>query len=69
MASTEPAIRLVVCDAGPVIHLDELGCLALLSDFAAVLIPDTVWEEVLHQRLQAIDHCQPCTFEPPCCKR
>ncbi len=27
----------VVCDAGPLIHLDELGCLSLLSDFDDVL--------------------------------
>jgi len=23
----------VVCDAGPIIHLDEVGCLSLLNDF------------------------------------
>jgi len=27
----------VVCDAGPAIHLDELGCLDLLIDFQEVL--------------------------------
>ena len=27
----------VVCDAGPAIHLDELGCLDLLKDFQEVL--------------------------------
>ena len=27
----------VVCDAGPVIHLDELGYLDLLKDFQGVL--------------------------------
>ena len=27
----------VVCDAGPIIHLDELDCLDLLSDFRQVL--------------------------------
>lgn len=58
MASTDTTIRLVVCDAGPLIHLDELACLDLLSSFAVVLIPDTVWEEVLHHRPQAIDTCQ-----------
>lgn len=26
----------VVCDAGPLIHLDEAGCLDLLADFAEV---------------------------------
>jgi hypothetical protein len=34
MAATESAIRTVVCDAGPLIHLDELGCLGLLADFS-----------------------------------
>jgi len=36
----------VVCDAGPLIHLDELGCLDLLSGFRDVLVPDAVWNEV-----------------------
>jgi len=27
----------IVCDAGPAIHLDELGCLDLLKDFQEVL--------------------------------
>src|SRR5438270_251796 len=33
----------LVSDAGPLIHLDELGCLDLLQDFAEVLVPDAVW--------------------------
>ena len=37
---------LVVCDAGPLIHLDEVGCLDLLADFSAVLVPEAVWNEV-----------------------
>jgi hypothetical protein len=41
---------LVVCDAGPLIHLDELGSLDLLADFPDVLVPDAVWREVnLHR--------------------
>jgi len=40
----------VICDAGPLIHLDELGCLDLLTDFSAVLVPEIVWEEVRHHR-------------------
>ncbi len=39
----------VVSDAGPLIHLDEIGCLELL-DFPAVLIPTQVWEEVVRHR-------------------
>lgn len=27
----------VVCDAGPVIHLDELNCLDLLTDFQEIV--------------------------------
>jgi predicted nucleic acid-binding protein len=33
-------------DAGPVIHLDELGCLELLADFEEIIIPPSVWTEV-----------------------
>src|SRR4051794_38730523 len=45
---------LVVCDAGPLIHLDELGCLDLLSDFREVLVPDAVWAEVARHRPSAL---------------
>jgi len=45
---------LVVCDAGPLIHLDELGCLSLLRDFAQVLVPDAVWLEVQRHRPSAL---------------
>ena len=44
----------VVCDAGPLIHLDELGCLDLLADFQAVLVPEQVWQEVGHHRPDAL---------------
>jgi predicted nucleic acid-binding protein len=36
----------VVSDAGPLIHLDELGCLNLLSDFPVVLVATEVQNEV-----------------------
>lgn len=52
MAKTEPAM--VVADAGPLIHLDELSALGVLSDFSAILVPDTVWNEVAHHRRQAL---------------
>lgn len=45
---------IIVCDAGPLIHLDELGCLHLLNDFEEVLIPKEVWQEVEHHRPQAL---------------
>jgi predicted nucleic acid-binding protein len=48
------SVGLVVCDAGPLIHLDELGCLDLLSDFAAVHVPDAVWQEVARHQPSAL---------------
>ena len=47
---------LVVCDAGPLIHLDEVGCLGLLSDFSRCLVPDAVWTEVERVRPEALSH-------------
>ncbi len=44
----------VVCDAGPIIHLDELGCIDLLADFVEVLIPEGVWREVERHRPEAL---------------
>jgi predicted nucleic acid-binding protein len=44
----------LVCDAGPLIHLDELGCLTLLKDFRGALVPDAVWQEVLIHRPSAL---------------
>lgn len=46
----------VICDAGPLIHLDELGCLDVLADFRAVLVPDQVWREVSHHGPHALEH-------------
>ena len=43
-------------DAGPLIHLDEVGCLDLLSDFPAILIPDSVWNEVDRHRPSALQY-------------
>ena len=42
----------VVADAGPIIHLDEMGCLDLLDDFGTVLGPREVWDEVARHRSQ-----------------
>lgn len=52
MAKTSPA--LVVADAGPLIHLDELAALDVLRDYAVVLVPNAVWLEVQHHRPQAL---------------
>jgi predicted nucleic acid-binding protein len=48
MAATDGI--LVVLDAGPLIHLDELDCLPVLEGFAALLIPTVVWREATHHR-------------------
>jgi len=40
----------VICDAGPLIHLDELGCLDLLADFKSIIVPDAVCTEVESHR-------------------
>jgi predicted nucleic acid-binding protein len=40
----------VVCDAGPLIHLDQLASLELLADFGHVLVPGAVWEEAKRHR-------------------
>lgn len=44
---------IAVCDAGPLIHLDELDSLDLLADFR-VCVPDAVWREVWHHRPTAL---------------
>jgi predicted nucleic acid-binding protein len=46
--------RVVICDAGPLIHLDELGCLDLLCDFRDIFVPDAVWNEVARHRPSAL---------------
>ncbi|MGA7877524.1 MAG: hypothetical protein WCA08_17825 [Desulfoferrobacter sp.] len=53
MEMTERPTGVVVCDSGPIIHLDELGCLDLLEDFPRVLVPHSVWEEVQSHRPRA----------------
>jgi predicted nucleic acid-binding protein len=54
MAEREASSRVVVCDAGPLIHLDELACLELLADFTETLVPSVVWNEVEHHRPAAL---------------
>ena len=53
MATPEFA-GVVACDAGPLIHLDELRCLDLLRDFAEVVVPDGVRMEVQRHRPSAL---------------
>lgn len=45
----------VVADAGPIIHLDELGCLDILYDFEQVSVPEAVWREVGHHRPRRLE--------------
>jgi len=55
----------VVCDAGPIIHLDELNSLSLLADFHEVLVPNAVWLEVEHHRPEALSRPQPALTRIP----
>lgn len=50
MESTDPP-PLVVCDAGPLIHLDQLDSLDLLSDIGTLLVSTVVWGEVTRHRV------------------
>ena len=54
MGTTETAPRPVVCDAGPVIHLYELGCIDLLRDFRRVIVPVTLRSEIERYRPAAL---------------
>ncbi len=60
MAGNEPARPIVVCDAGPLIHLDEVGCVELLADFPQVLVPIAVWDEVANHRPSVLTHNVVC---------
>jgi predicted nucleic acid-binding protein len=44
----------VIADAGPLIHLDELAALDVLRDFRQILVPDAVWREVESHRPAAL---------------
>jgi predicted nucleic acid-binding protein len=60
-------VRAVILDAGPLIHLDELGCLTLLTDFPDRIVPAAVWKEVGHHRPAAL-HLNTISFiqaQPP----
>jgi predicted nucleic acid-binding protein len=49
----------VVSDAGPLIHLDELGCLDLLDDMSPVLVPELVFQESRRHRPKLQLDCVP----------
>lgn len=62
MEKPDPTKVQVVCDAGPLIHLDELGCLNLLADFHSVIVPSTIWTEVERFR-PSVFHNTSVSFE------
>lgn len=51
---SEPQSVTVISDAGPIIHLDELGCSDLLVDLGTILIPTAVAREITHHRPNAL---------------
>ncbi len=56
MAKTRSVTK-VACDAGPIIHLDELECLHFLSGFKDVIVPKTVCLEVFaHRNIDFNEH-------------
>ena len=62
MEKTDDApAKTVILDAGPLIHLDELGCLILLADFQERIVPAAVWDEVERHRFSAF-HSNTLTF-------
>lgn len=52
------AFRKIICDAGPLIHLDEIECLQLLDDFTEIVVPQQVWNEVSRHRPAALQNPQ-----------
>lgn len=50
--------RDAICDAGPIIHLDELDSLDLLSDFHSLIISKTVQIEVTKHRPKALQNTE-----------
>lgn len=55
----------MLCDSGPIIHLDELNCLHLLGDFQEALIPDAVQKEVKRSRPLSLSKLNvPFVFSP-----
>ena len=55
----------VICDAGPIIHLDELDCLDLLNDFKELILPATVIKEIKRNRKLALENIKRKFIELP----
>lgn len=47
---------IAVCDTGPIIHLDELDSLDLISDFHPLIIPKAVQKEIIRHRPKIFQH-------------
>lgn len=66
MAATE---IVAVLDAGPLIHLDELGRIDLLGDFRVLLVPQPVLDEAMSHRpnlqLSALANLEVVSQPPP----
>ncbi|MCC6545306.1 MAG: hypothetical protein IT392_12550 [Nitrospirae bacterium] len=49
-------LKPAVADAGPIIHLKEIGCLTYLQIFPTLHIPDAVWTETVeHGHLTKVE--------------
>jgi predicted nucleic acid-binding protein len=53
-----------VCDAGPLIHLDEVGQLPLLRQFSPLWVPDSVWRETQMARARLPDTAELTLVSP-----
>jgi predicted nucleic acid-binding protein len=52
-------VKSAVSDAGPLIHLKEIGFLLALQLFDEIHIPDAVWKEVIeHGKVKGIDNSE-----------
>jgi predicted nucleic acid-binding protein len=49
--------RAVVADAGPLLHLDELDALQVLSDFREIIVVPAVREELIKHRPAVLERC------------
>lgn len=54
----------VICDAGPIIHLDELGAVHLLEDFQEVIVGPLVRQEVAGFRPTALTSIESLSVLP-----
>ena len=56
----------VISDSSPIIHLDEMQCLDLLSDFKRILIVPTVSDEIIKYRPQLLKNIPQyfCNVDP-----